>query len=82
MENTENYQYSSEVRDVRLTTIKDVKRLLSRTINQVRKGETDNQTAKVIGYLCNIFIGACEKSEISDRIDTIENILQGGVNEN
>lgn len=84
MENTNSNENCTDnkIRDVRLTTLRDAKRLLSRTINQVRKGKMDNSTAKVIGYLTNIFIGACSQTEISERIDSIEAILQGELNEN
>lgn len=57
----------------------EVVRLLSVTINQVRRGELDPRVANAVGYLSGIILKANEQGEIEKRLKQIEEIvLKGG----
>jgi len=53
----------------------DVVRLLSVTINQVRKGEIDPRVANAVGYLSGIILKAREQGDIDQRLKQIEQIV-------
>ena len=53
-------------------------RLLSVTINQVRRGKLDPKVANAVGYLSGIILKAKEQSEIEVRIKQIEEIVSNG----
>jgi len=63
---------SADAPDVQVETCQDVARLLSATINQVRKGELDPRVANAVGYLANIFIKAIEQGDMEKRIEDLE----------
>lgn len=50
----------------------DVVLLLADTINKVRVGEMDLRVANCIGYLSGHLIKACEVSNLSQKLDSIE----------
>jgi len=58
--------------DVNVESCQDVVRLLSDTINQVRKGQLDPRVANAIGYLANILIRAAEQGDHEKRIEDLE----------
>lgn len=62
----------------RLTSVQDVCRLLSKTVNEVRTGEIEESKAAKIGYLCNILIGALRDATLEARISAIEKELEHG----
>ena len=59
-------------RAVKLKSIYDVSRLLSKTINQVLRDEMPGEKAGKIGYLSNILIRALEQSQLEKRIEALE----------
>lgn len=62
-----------------LKVAEDVVRLLSITINQVRRGEIDPRVANAVGYLSGIILKAKEQGDIEKRLKQIEEIvLKGG----
>ncbi len=62
-----------------LRVAEDVVRLLSITINQVRRGEIDPRVANAVGYLSGIILKAKEQGDIEKRLKQIEEIvLKGG----
>lgn len=61
---------------VRLKEQKDVARLLSKTINEVRTGEIELKVATCIGYLSNILIKALSQGELETRLEKIEKIIE------
>ena len=63
------------MRKIRLNQIQDVRRLLSRIINQVMAGEIEIGKANCIGQLSNIMLRAMEKGELELRIEELENLL-------
>jgi hypothetical protein len=61
-----------------LKTLDDVRRLLARTINEVRRGDLDATVASKIGYLANILAGTIKDSqleEIAARVAQLEEQL-------
>ena len=63
------------MRKIRLNKIQDVRRLLSRIINQVMAGEIEIGKANCIGQLSNIMLRAMEKGDLELRIEELENLL-------
>lgn len=58
--------------DVKVESCQDVVRLLSDTINQVRRGELDPRVANAVGYLANILIRAAEQGDMEKRMADLE----------
>lgn len=61
---------------VRVESCQDVVRLISETINQVRRGELDPRVANAVGYLANILIKAAEQGDMEKRIEQLEAAVQ------
>ena len=64
--------------DAVLSTADDVCRLLSETINQVRKGELDVKIANSVGYLAGVILKSRSQGELEDRIVEIEEHIAKG----
>jgi hypothetical protein len=62
--------------DVNVKDCQDVVRLISETINQVRKGQIDPRVANAVGYLANVLIRAVEQGEMERRLDELEAIVK------
>ncbi len=62
-------------RSIRLRSIRDVERLLAKTINEVRRGEIDPEIATKIGYLANILLRALEGGQLERRIEQLQEQL-------
>jgi hypothetical protein len=62
--------------DVRVENCQDVVRLLSETINQVRKGQIDPRVANAVGYLANVLIRATEQGELERRLAELEALVK------
>lgn len=58
--------------DVKIESCQDVVRLISETINQVRRGELDPRVANAIGYLANVLIKAAEQGDMEKRLEDLE----------
>ena len=67
---------SDEVPDIKIRDSKDVVALLSDTINQVRKGHLDPRVANSVGCLANLWVRVREQSELENRIDKLEQLLE------
>ena len=65
----------SKPRLYHLTSIEDVRRLLSSTINQVRRQKIGTEQARVIGYLANTILKAIETGKLEDRLAALEALL-------
>jgi hypothetical protein len=59
-------------RAVRLNTLGDVRKLLTRVINGLLRDEIDGGKAGKVGYLCNILIAAIEKDDLEGRVKALE----------
>jgi len=62
--------------DTEIGNCTDVVRLISATINQVRRGELDPRVANAVGYLANVLIRAAEQSDIETRLAELEAIVR------
>jgi len=58
--------------DVKIESCQDVVRLISETINQVRRGELDPRVANAVGYLANVLIKAVEQGDMEKRLEDLE----------
>lgn len=63
---------SADAPDVKVESCQDVVRLISETINQVRKGDIDPRVANAVGYLANVLIRAVDQGEMEKRIEDLE----------
>lgn len=71
---------SADTPDMKIEDSKDVVKLISATINQVRKGEIDPRVANAIGYLANILIKAVEQGDLEGRIADLEAVMKARSN--
>ena len=62
--------------DVKVESCQDVVRLISDTINQVRRGELDPRVANAIGYLANVLIKAADQGDHEQRIKDLEAVIK------
>jgi len=62
--------------DVKVEDGADVVKLLSETINQVRRGEIDPRVANAVGYLSNIVRAATGQREVESRIAELESLVK------
>jgi hypothetical protein len=62
--------------DVKVEDCQDVAKLISETINQVRKGQIDPRVANAVGYLANVLIRAVEQGEMERRLAKLEAIVK------
>jgi hypothetical protein len=67
---------SADAPDVKVETCQDVVRLISETINQVRKGDLDPRVANAIGYLANVLIKAAEQGDLEKRVEDLEAVVK------
>lgn len=58
--------------DIKIESCQDVVRLISETINQVRRGELDPRVANAVGYLANVLIKAVEQGDTEKRLEDLE----------
>lgn len=66
---------SADAPDVKVESCQDVVRLVSDTINQVRKGDIDPRVANAVGYLANVLIRAVEQGDMERRIAELEAVV-------
>jgi len=62
--------------DVKVEDGGDVVKLLSATINQVRRGEIDPRVANAVGYLSNIALAATDRRELESQIAELESLVK------
>jgi hypothetical protein len=63
------------LRPVRVRDLRGAKRLLSRLISQLQRGEVESAYAKDITYLLSVFIGLVRGHELEDRVRKLESGL-------
>jgi len=61
---------------IRLYSSSDVHRLLSKMINQRRRGEIDSLECRDIGYLSNILLDSIEAGKLEERVVNLEMLLE------
>ena len=59
-------------RHIRLNAVRDVQKLLSKIINERRRGEVESSECRDIGYLAKILLDSIEAGELEDRIEQLE----------
>ena len=64
--------------DVNVENGQDVVRLISETINQVRRGEIDPRVANAVGYLANVLLKAAEQGDVEERLAALEAVVRNG----
>jgi hypothetical protein len=57
---------------IRLNKPDDIRRLIARTINELKNDEMTEGKAKAIGYLCRVLLDAIETTEIDARLQKLE----------
>jgi hypothetical protein len=55
-------------RGIRLKTLRDVRRLLNKTINELRNGDADIQVSRAIIYACSVCLTCFE----TEKLEAIE----------
>lgn len=65
----------SNKKHIRLSDIRDIKKLLSKLINERYRDEVDSFKARDIGYLAKCLLEAYEKSELEERLAELEKKL-------
>lgn len=63
--------------DVVVEDCRGVVKLISETINQVRKGQLDPRIANAVGYLSAVLIKAVEQGDLEQRIGELEALTKG-----
>ena len=66
---------ASDVPDVDIASGQDVVRLLSGTINDVRKGRMDPRIANAVGYLANVLLKAVDQGDVEARLALLESAV-------
>ncbi len=59
----------------RLQTARDVQKLISKMINERRRGEVDTTECRDIGYLAKILLDSIEDGEVEDRVVELEKLM-------
>jgi len=54
------------------SSLKDVRRIVTETISQVRRGDLDHETANSIGNLCGVLVRILAQGEFEDRLRELE----------
>ncbi len=67
----------AEKRGVRLNRPQDVRRLLSRLVNESLRHEIENDQLRVISYTCGMILKSFEIGELADRIEKVEESIGG-----
>ena len=60
-----------------ITSVEDVKRIITDTLNELRAAPTENVIgkARAVGYLCGVALTAIEKADLEERISKLEESL-------
>lgn len=58
--------------EMTVASARDVGRLLSDTINQVRTGKIDPRIANTVGYLASVLLRSVEVGELEERLASLE----------
>lgn len=68
------------MKERRISTATDVRRLLTEQINNIRKSNLkDMDKARTIGYLSNIVLTAIKDGELEERVKEIEKKMENKV---
>ena len=62
---------------IRVNSARDAQKLLSRMINERRRGDIGSEECRDVGYLVKIFLDAFDAGELEERITELEKSIQG-----
>ena len=68
---------STTKRGVRLRRPEDVRRFLSRVINQTVNGEIETDICRATTYACNVLLKSMEVSDLEQRLSKLEESIIG-----
>lgn len=71
-----NLTLTPPLRPVKVRSLKDAKRLLSRLIVQLQSGQVTGQAAKDLTYLLSVFLQLVRDHELEQRIKRIEQTME------
>lgn len=63
---------AGKLRSVKLKSVSDVNRFLSKVINMVNRDEMDAVKAAKLGYLCNLLVSGFRNQDLEERINKLE----------
>ena len=78
--NTEKKEGGHPMSKKRLQTLGDVRRYLAGLLNRYEAGEIDETHLKAAAYVANILTSTIKDSELEERIQRLEEQLNGGDN--
>lgn len=61
--------------DLRLDSARSVRQLLGRVVNMRLREQIDSDTARDVGYLCNIMLQAFKVGDLEEKIIELEDYL-------
>jgi len=59
-----------------LTTLSDLRKFVSKLINERKRGDIDSSMSRDCGYLAKILMEIMQNSELEDRISKLEMLLE------
>jgi hypothetical protein len=62
-------------RPVRIRDVQSAKRLLSRVIMQIQRGEVEDGKARLLTYCLSVYVGICKDNDFEIRLKAIEEAL-------
>lgn len=66
---------SADHPDMKVESCQDIVKLMTETINQVRKGDLDPRVANAVGYLANVLIKALDVGDLEKRMEDLESAI-------
>jgi len=66
---------------VTIESARDIVKLLSESINQVRLGELNYKLANSMNYMCSTILKALEQGELDERLKCVEEAIAKGVSD-
>jgi hypothetical protein len=65
-----------QVKNRRLNTLQDLRRLLAEVINQCRRGEITESRARVIAYLASVLSSVIKDGDLETRVEALEKLME------
>ena len=69
---TDETQGERRPKAIRVSSIKDARRLLSRLISQLQQGTVLSRDAKDLTYLLSIYVQITRESDLEERLEALE----------
>jgi len=65
----------ADLEPITIEKSKDVVRLITRTMNELRQGQVDIRIANALFYGANVLLKAFEITEITERLESVEKVI-------